>query len=94
MEHKMIVEIFGKEQCPFCDKAKGLAEREGHNYTYRQLGLDFEFPEFMEKFPTARTFPQIIIIKVENEGHPQWETKTEEKIGGYTEYELLCNEKT
>ena len=59
MERKMIVEIFGKEQCPFCDKAKGLAEREGHNYTYRQLGLNFEFPHFMEKFPTARTFPQI-----------------------------------
>ena len=69
MEHKMIVEIFGKEQCPFCDKAKGLAERMGHDYTYMQLGLDFEFPEFMEKFPTARTFPQIIV------GF--------EKVGGY-----------
>ena len=61
MECKMIVEIYGKEQCPFCDKAKGLAEREGHEYTYMQLGLDFEFPDFMEKFPTARTFPQIIV---------------------------------
>ena len=74
MEHKMIVEIFGKEQCPFCDKAKGLAEREGHNYTYRQLGLDFEFPHFMEKFPTARTFPQ---IRVKDSEH-SWTY-----IGGY-----------
>jgi len=69
----MIVEIFGKEQCPFCDKAKGLAEREGHEYTYMQLGLDFEFPDFMEKFPTARTFPQIIV--------------NGKSIGGFTEYE-------
>ena len=30
----MIVEIYGKEQCPFCDKAKNLAERMGHDYTY------------------------------------------------------------
>ena len=71
----MIVEIYGKEQCPFCTKAKGLAEREGHEFTYKQLGIDFEFPEFMETFPTARTFPQIIV-----DG---------EKVGGYTEYEAL-----
>ena len=77
MECKMIVEIFGKEQCPFCDKAKGLAEREGHEYTYMQLGLDFEFPAFMEKFPTARTFPQIIV--------------NGKSIGGFTEYEGLVN---
>ena len=71
----MIVEIYGKEQCPFCTKAKGLAEREGHEFTYKQLGIDFEFPDFMEIFPTARTFPQIIV-----DG---------EKVGGYTEYESL-----
>ena len=71
----MIVEIYGKEQCPFCTKAKGLAEREGHEFTYKQLGVDFEFPEIMETFPSARTFPQIVV-----DG---------EKVGGYTEYEAL-----
>ena len=89
MEYKMKVQIYGKPQCPYCDKAKGLAERLGHEYTYYQLGVDFEMDFIAKEFPTARTFPQIKIIKVENEGHPQWETKTEEKIGGYTEYEQL-----
>ena len=58
-------------------ECKGLAEREGHEYTYMQLGLDFEFPDFMEKFPTARTFPQIIV--------------NGKSIGGFTEYEGLVN---
>ena len=71
-----MIEIYGKEQCPFCVKAKNLAERMGHDYTYLQLGIDFEFPEFVKKFPIARTFPQIIADGKE--------------IGGYTEYELLC----
>ena len=89
----MIVEIYGKEQCPFCDKAKGLAEREGHDYTYLQLGIDFEFPEFMEKFPTARTFPQIVVTEVDNEGHPVFETEVAKPIGGYTEYEALVSKR-
>ena len=100
MEHKIMycihkVKIYGKEQCPYCVKAKNLAEREGHDYSYHQLGIDFEFPEFMDKFPGARTFPQITIIEMENEGHPVFEVGEEKSIGGYTEYEeLVSNLKT
>ena len=85
------VNIYGKEQCPYCVKAKNLAEREGHDYTYHQLGIDYEFPEFMEKFPTARTFPQITIIEMDNEGHPVFEVADERLIGGYSEYEELVS---
>ena len=91
MERKMIVEIYGKEQGPYCVKAKNLEERLGHDYTYLQLGIDFEFPEFMEKFPTARTFPQIVITEVDNDGHPVFETEVAKSIGGYTEYEALVS---
>jgi len=59
----------------FLYKSKRFSKREGHEFTYKQLGIDFEFPEFMETFPSARTFPQIIV-----DG---------EKVGGYTEYEAL-----
>lgn len=70
-----MIEIYGKPQCPFCDKAKALCEREGKEYTYKQLGEDFGREEMLELFPTARTFPQIIV--------------NGEKIGGYTELEAL-----
>ena len=66
-----MIEIYGKPQCPFCDMAKVLCTKEQKEFTYYQLGADFGREEMLEKFPTARTFPQIIV-----DG---------EKIGGYQE---------
>jgi glutaredoxin 3 len=71
----MIVEIYSKPQCPFCVQAKALAEREGHELTYKMLDEDFDRETLMETFPGARTFPQIIV--------------NGEKIGGFTEYKAL-----
>jgi len=64
-----MIEIYGKTPCPFCDMAKQLCEKEGLEYQYFHYGKDFNREEMLEKFPGARTFPQIIV-----EG---------EKIGGY-----------
>ena len=66
-----MIEIYGKPKCPFCDMAKVLCTKEQKEFTYYQLGADFGREEMLEKFPTARTFPQIIV-----DG---------EKIGGYQE---------
>tara|TARA_Y100001937_G_C6926860_1_gene244262 strand:+ start:51 stop:281 length:231 start_codon:yes stop_codon:yes gene_type:complete len=73
----MKVTIYSKPQCPYCDMAKALAEREGHELTYKMLDEDFSREDLMETFPTARTFPQIIV--------------NDEKIGGYTEYKALVD---
>ena len=70
-----MIKIYGKTQCPFCDKAKALAEREGYDYEYYQLDVDFTREELFEKFPNARTFPQITV------------DYDAEYIGGYTEFE-------
>ena len=45
-----MIEIYGKDNCPYCDMAKGLAERKGFEVVYKQLDIDY----------CARTFPQII----------------------------------
>jgi glutaredoxin len=66
-----MIEIYGKPQCPYCDMAKKLCEQQGYEHTYQSLGTDFGREEMMELFPTARTFPQIIVDGV--------------KVGGYTE---------
>jgi glutaredoxin 3 len=71
----MKVVIYSKESCPFCVQAKGLAEREGADLTYKMLDEDFTREELFETFPGARTFPQIIV-----DG---------EKIGGFTEFKAL-----
>ena len=73
----MIVEIYSKPQCPYCVQAKALAEREGHDLTYKMLDEDFDRETLMETFPGARTFPQIIV-----DG---------EKIGGFTEFKALVD---
>ena len=74
----MEVVIFSKDNCVFCDKAVALAKLNKHNLTVEKLGVDFTMEDMMEKFPTARTFPQIL---VEGKG-----------IGGYTEFQALVKQ--
>ena len=73
----MTIEIYGKTFCPYCDKAKALCEREGYEYSYKELDNDFSREEFFDIFPTARTFPQIVV-----EG---------QSIGGFTEFKALVD---
>ena len=75
----MMIEIYGKTFCPYCDKAKALCEREGYEYSYKELDKDFSRDEFFDIFPTARTFPQIKI-----DGND---------VGGYTELEAWSQNK-
>ena len=75
----MTIEIYGKTFCPYCDKAKALCEREGYEYSYKELDKDFSRDEFFDIFPTARTFPQIKI-----DGND---------VGGYTELEVWSQNK-
>ena len=75
----MNIEIYSKEQCPYCDMAERLAQQfvqeSEHKYEKFMLDVDFNREQLLEKFPTARTFPQ---IKIDGES-----------IGGYTEFERI-----
>lgn len=67
----MKIEIYSKDNCPFCDMAIAYvekAQRDPVNAEARslqlevfKLGEDFQREELMKKFPTARTFPQITL---------------------------------
>lgn len=62
----MIIEIYSKDQCPYCDMAVHKAQamiQEQSNISYKvlKLGKDFGREEMLENFPGARTFPQIRI---------------------------------
>lgn len=71
----MEVVIYSKDNCVFCDKAVKLAFIKETKCTVKKLGVDFEMEDMMELFPTARTFPQIIV--------------DDKSIGGYTEFNAL-----
>ena len=72
-----MITIWGKPACPSCMKAKATCESRQLQYEYKELGKDFTREQVFEKFPGARTFPQIIV-----DG---------EKIGGFTEYKALID---
>ena len=57
----MKAEIFGKTDCIHCEKAKILCLQKGIYFDYQELGKDFEMDLILERFPGARTFPQIIV---------------------------------
>lgn len=72
----MKIEIYSKSQCPFCDYAKQKAESlKGYGiaeYAVFELGKDFNREELLEKFPLARTFPQIKVDGVSIGGWDQF----------------------
>ena len=55
----MKAEIYSKTNCIYCDKAKMRLSK--HNPKIFMLDQDFTREEFFQKFPNAKTFPQIII---------------------------------
>jgi len=66
-----MITIYGKESCAYCTMAKTLCEQKGVEYEYLMLNEDYTPPQFFEKFPSARTFPQIVV--------------EDKNIGGYNE---------
>ena len=77
----MKIEINSKDHCPFCDMAVHKAqamiqERSDISYKVYKLGVDFYREKMMEKFPTARTFPQIVV--------------NDENIGGWKEFQEIA----
>ena len=73
----MKIEIYSKTNCVYFDKAVHIAqqiiqETSEHSYDKYMLDEDFTREELLEKFPHARTFPQIVI-----DG---------ENIGGYSNF--------
>jgi glutaredoxin len=68
----MKIIVYSKPACQYCDKAKALLTRLGHNYTEKVVTKDISLEElFKELGKTVRTIPQIVI--------------DEKHIGGFNE---------
>jgi glutaredoxin 3 len=55
--------------CPYCDRAKALLSSKQIPFVEHKIGRDLTKEEFLERFPNARTVPQIYL--------------DEQYIGGY-----------
>ena len=77
----MHIQIYSKANCVFCNKALDLAQKidanyEEHTYDKYMLNEDFNREQLIEKFPYAKTFPQITIDGIH--------------IGGFIEFKKVC----
>jgi|APCry1669193128_1035447.scaffolds.fasta_scaffold00072_71 glutaredoxin len=74
--------IYGKENCPFCERAKRLLDSKGLEYSYLTLGVDYDREELLEMAPNARTVPQVWQIDRATEHSEEWTY-----VGGFVELE-------
>lgn len=56
-----MIEIYSKDLCGQCETAKLLLQNKGYNFTEFKLDRDYTREELIESFPSARTFPVVLI---------------------------------
>ena len=74
--------IYGKPNCPFCERAKALCEQRNFHFEYKTLDEDYSKEQLLEWFPGARTVPQIVVGGLKVGGYEQFTKYLEET--GYT----------
>jgi glutaredoxin len=74
-----MIEMYGTNDCVFCDRAKELLQRYDKEYTYINVIETEDITEaFFKKFPGVKTVPQLAL----DDGF---------HIGGYTELKKWLN---
>ena len=67
-----MITIYGKENCPWCTKAKELAEQYSLRYEYFDIGIPAQREALFARAPDTKVVPQI-----------WWYGR---HIGGYSEF--------
>lgn len=67
----MTVVMYSKDSCPFCERAKALLTEHNYQYAVKNVVNPAIKAELLERFPEAKTVPQIFFGNTH--------------IGGYTE---------
>jgi glutaredoxin len=57
----MSIEIYGKNGCSACTRAKNILNSVGIEYTSYTLDEDFTRSELLSKFPNAMSFPVVVV---------------------------------
>ena len=55
-----MISIYGKPNCPWCERAKGLLESRDIPYKYYVIGEHVSRSWVMDAFPTMKTVPIVI----------------------------------
>lgn len=74
----MNVVLYTKESCSFCMSAKILLTNKGIPFKEQKLGEDFTRETLLEMFPSAKSFPVIVIDGFNIGGYHQLKEKLEQ----------------
>lgn len=56
------IDVYGRENCPFCVKVKTLLDAKGFAFSYHDIQTSEEArAEFDRRCPGAKTVPQVIV---------------------------------
>ena len=84
-----MITIYGKENCPWCVKAKNLAEQYSLKYNYRDIGANPEFrTELFARHPDTKTVPQIWWYDRHLGGFDALAAEIENSVGGFGEQKI------
>lgn len=77
----MTIEIYSKDGCSNCVKAKQLLTTHNKDYMEYKLNEDFTREILLSKFPEAKTFPVIVVDGMNIGGYDQlFHYITEERL--------------
>jgi len=57
----MHVQLYSKDNCPYCSKAVALLNSLGIAYEEQKLGVHFTREMLLEQYPSAKTFPVVVV---------------------------------
>lgn len=83
------VEVFTKPDCPYCGAAKTMMNTYGVSYEEKILDVHFTREILREKYPSAVTYPVIVVDGFFVGGYNQLKTLLEQKLTGSSQ---LLNE--
>ena len=69
------VVIWSKQDCPYCIKAKDILRNHGLAFEERVLDQDFTREILSEQYPTAKTFPVVVVDGFYIGGYSQLQEK-------------------
>lgn len=56
-----MIQLYSKDECIYCNQAKKLLSTLGVRYEELKLGVHFTRETLLEMFPSAKTFPVVVV---------------------------------
>jgi glutaredoxin 3 len=83
------VEMWTKKNCPYCTRAKSLLNTHNIPFTEKVLDVNFTKEQLVETYPSAKSYPVIVIDGFYIGGYTQLATKLNEE---FSDSRQLLNE--